>query len=83
MTAANTFELVRTIIVKHLDVSADIVEAETRLVDLGADSFDRIDVVMAIEEAFPQVGEISDKEIEFVETVADLVAMIERKAGPK
>ena len=53
--------------------------AETKLSDLGADSLDRIEIIMEIEE---EIGTtFTDEECENVQTLNDLVALILKHAG--
>ena len=69
-------EKVKKIIVDHLGVDAAKVTDEARfIVDLGADSFDTVELVMAFEEEFG--SEISDSEAEKILTVGDAVKFIE------
>jgi acyl carrier protein len=65
---------VREIISEQLGVSADEVTPEASFIeDLGADSLDIVELVMALEE---QYG-ISDEDAEKIRTVKDVVAYIE------
>lgn len=45
--------------------------------DLGADSLDKVELIMAIEGEFGI--EVEDLEVESIKTVADLVALVDRK----
>ena len=72
-------EKVRSIIVEQLGVQADEVKPEASFVDdLGADSLDTVELVMAFEEAFSI--EIPDEEAEKIQKVKDAIAYIEGKA---
>ena len=72
-------EKVKKIIVDHLGVDADKVTEESSFIDdLGADSLDTVELVMAFEEEFG--SEISDSEAEKILTVGDAVKFIEGKA---
>jgi len=76
----NTFEKLREIIVDKLSVQPDQVKLESRFMeDLGADSLDVVELVMAIEEAFGI--EIPDEDAEKIRTVKDAVDYIELKKG--
>ena len=76
MTSSN-FEKVKEIIIEQLDVQADQVTQEASFIeDLGADSLDTVELVMALEEAFSV--EISDDDAEKLQTVGDAVAFIEK-----
>jgi len=69
-------EKVKKIIVDHLGVDATKVTDEASFIDdLGADSLDTVELVMAFEEEFG--SEISDSEAEKILTVGDAVKFIE------
>jgi len=69
-------EKVKKIIVDHLGVDPSKVTDEASFIDdLGADSLDTVELVMAFEEEFG--SEISDSEAEKILTVADAVNFIE------
>ncbi len=66
------FDKIRDIIVENLDVDADEVKLETSLKDdLGADSLDAVEIVMAVEEEFGI--EIPDEDAQKIATVKDIV----------
>jgi acyl carrier protein len=72
-------ERVKSIIVEQLGVDADEVTLEASFVeDLGADSLDTVELIMAFEEEFGV--EISDDEAEKIRKVKDAVAYIESRA---
>ena len=69
-------EKVKKIIVDHLGVDGNKVTDEASFIDdLGADSLDTVELVMAFEEEFG--SEISDSEAEKILTVGDAVKFIE------
>lgn len=69
------FEKVRDIIVEQLGVDASAVKPDTPFIDdLGADSLDVVELIMALEEAFDM--EIPDTEAEKIITVNDAVDYI-------
>ena len=73
---SNVREKVKKIIVDHLGVDAQKVTDEASFIDdLGADSLDTVELVMAFEEEFG--SEISDSEAEKILTVGDAVKFIE------
>jgi acyl carrier protein len=73
-------ERVKDIIVDQLGVSADQVTAEAKFVeDLGADSLDTVELVMALEEEFEV--EVPDDEAEKLQAVKDVVSFITSKVG--
>ena len=66
---------VKEIVVEQLGVNADEVTADASFIDdLGADSLDTVELVMALEEAFE--CEIPDEEAEKITTVKESVAYI-------
>jgi len=66
---------VREIVVEQLGVNADEVTADASFIDdLGADSLDTVELVMALEEAFE--CEIPDEEAEKITTVKEAVTYI-------
>ena len=73
-------EKVKKIIVDHLGVEAAKVTDEASFIDdLGADSLDTVELVMAFEEEFG--SEISDSEAEKILTVGDAIKFIESKSA--
>ena len=71
---------VKKIVVEQLGVAEDQVTPEAKFVeDLGADSLDQVELVMALEEAFS--AEIPDEEAEKLTTVGDAIAYIESKSN--
>ena len=69
---------IKEVVVEQLSVSADEVKDDAKFVeDLGADSLDVVELVMALEEKFDI--EIPDDEAEKIQTVADVVAYVESK----
>ena len=67
---------VKEIIVEQLGVNADQVTPEAKFIeDLGADSLDTVELVMALEEEFGQ--EIPDEEAEKLQSVGDVIKYIE------
>ncbi len=72
-------EKVKSIIVEQLGVQAEEVKPEASFVDdLGADSLDTVELVMAFEEAFGI--EIPDEDAEKIQKVKDAIAYIESHA---
>ncbi len=70
------------IIVEQLGVKPEEVVPEASFVDdLGADSLDTVELVMALEEEFGI--EIPDEDAEKIQTVGDAIRYIEEKAGAK
>ena len=75
-------EKVRSIIAEQLGVKPEEVTPQASFIDdLGADSLDTVELVMALEEEFGI--EIPDEEAEKLVTVGDAIKYIEEKAGQK
>jgi len=75
-------EKVKKIIVEHLGVDgAKVTEDASFIDDLGADSLDTVELVMALEEEFGV--QISDQEAEKILTVGDAVRFIEGHSSNK
>jgi acyl carrier protein len=71
---------VKDIIVDQLGVNADQVTPEAKFVeDLGADSLDTVELVMAFEEEFDI--EVPDEEAEKLQSVADVIKYITSQQG--
>lgn len=76
------FEKVKALIVDRLGVEGDsVVLKATFLDDLGADSLDVVELIMAIEEEFDI--EVPDEDAEKITTVGEAVAYIQKKLGEK
>ena len=71
---------VKKMVAEHLGVDEVKVTEEANFIDdLGADSLDTVELVMAFEEEFG--SEISDSEAEKILTVGDAIKFIESKAA--
>ncbi|HQS84343.1 MAG: acyl carrier protein [Alphaproteobacteria bacterium 16-39-46] len=71
-------ERVKNIVVEHLGVDASkVTENASFIDDLGADSLDTVELVMAFEEEFG--CEIPDEAAEKILTVRDAIAFLEQK----
>ena len=71
-----TFEKVRDIIAKQLSVKPETVADESNIAeDLGADSLDLVEILMALEDEFGI--SIPDEVIPQIKTIKDIVAFIE------
>lgn len=72
----STLERVKKVVVEQLSVEENLVTPEASFTaDLGADSLDTVELVMAFEEEFGV--EIPDEEAEKIATVQDAVKFIE------
>ena len=73
-------ERVKKIVVEHLGVDAEKVKEDASFIDdLGADSLDNVEMVMAFEEEFGI--EIPDDIAENIQTVGDAIKYIEENAS--
>ena len=73
---------VRAIIAKQLGVKLEEVTPQATFIDdLGADSLDTVEIVMALEEEFKI--EIPDEDAEKMTNVGEAIKYIEEKAGAK
>ena len=72
-------ERVKKIVVEHLGVEAAQVKEDAKFIDdLGADSLDTVELVMAFEEEF--AIEIPDDAAENIQTVGDAIGFIQSNA---
>lgn len=77
---ATVEERVKNIIVDQLGVENNTVKPDSKFIDdLGADSLDIVELVMAMEEEFGL--EISDEDAEKIRTVQDVVKYIEGRTN--
>lgn len=75
MDEQQIFEQVKKVTVEQLGVSESEITREASYVDdLGADSLDTVELVMALEEAFST--EIPDEDAEKIKTIGDTVSYI-------
>lgn len=76
MSEKPTEQRVKDIIVEQLGVKADQITPEAKFIeDLGADSLDTVELVMALEEEFGI--EIPDEQAEKLQTVGDVIKYVE------
>ena len=77
---SDVIERVKKIVVEHLGVDGEkVVEGASFIDDLGADSLDTVELVMAFEEEFGI--EIPDDAAENIQTVGDATKFIEEHKG--
>ena len=71
------FEEVRDVVVEQLNVSPEAVKLESKIIeDLGADSLDVVELIMALEEKFDI--QIPDADAEKLISIQDVVDYIEK-----
>lgn len=79
MNTDEIFDKVKEIIIEQLGVSEDAVSNESSFIDdLGADSLDIVELIMALEEEFDM--EIPDADAEKIVTVGDVVDYIKENS---
>ncbi len=72
------FEKIQSLIAEELDVNIDdVTPGASILDDLGADSLDIVELVMALEEEFDVT--VEDDEVQKLKTVNDVVQFIEKQ----
>jgi acyl carrier protein len=77
---SDVFDRVKAIVIKHLEANPEKVTDKASFIDdLGADSLDNVELVMAFEEEFGI--EIPDDAAEHIQTVGDAVKFISEKVG--
>ncbi|MBR5439703.1 MAG: acyl carrier protein [Clostridia bacterium] len=73
----SNFEKVKNLLVENLGVAEEKITLESEIIkDLGADSLDLVEMLLAMEENFGIT--ISDDETENIKTVKDIVDIIEK-----
>ena len=79
---AEVAEKVKQMVSEQLGVEeSEVTPSAAFTDDLGADSLDQVELVMALEEAFSM--EISDEEAEKIRTVQDAISYVEKHAKVK
>ena len=79
MSSEEIFEKIKEIIVEQLGVAETAVTMEASFIDdLGADSLDIVELIMALEEEFDM--EIPDEDAEKIVSVSDVVDYIKDNA---
>ena len=81
MTIEEIFKTMQDLIAEQFAIDADEISMESSFVDdLGADSVDLVELVMAMEEEF-DIGEIDEEDLTSLKTVGDCVRYINGKLG--
>ena len=81
MTMEEIFKTMQDLIAEHFAIDADEISMDSSFVDdLGADSVDLVELVMAMEEEF-DIGEIDEEDLAGLKTVGDCVRYLNSKLG--
>ena len=78
----NIYEEIKKVVIKQLGVKPEEVTSEALFInDLGADSLDTVELIMALEERFDI--EVPDEDAEKMHRVSDVVSYIENRKGAR
>ena len=81
MTMEEIFKTMQDLIAEQFAIDADEISMDSSFVDdLGADSVDLVELVMAMEEEF-DLGEIDEEDLAGLKTVGDCVRYLNSKLG--
>ena len=81
MTMEEIFKTMQDLIAEQFAIDADEISMDSSFVDdLGADSVDLVELVMAMEEEF-DIGEIDEEDLAGLKTVGDCVRYLDSKLG--
>ena len=81
MTVEEIFKTMQDLIAEQFAIDADEISMDSSFVDdLGADSVDLVELVMAMEEEF-DIGEIDEEDLSGLKTVGDCVRYLNSKLG--
>ena len=81
MTAEEIFKTMQDLIAEQFAIDTDEISMDSSFVDdLGADSVDLVELVMAMEEEF-DIGEIDEEDLAGLKTVGDCVRYLSSKLG--
>ena len=81
MTMEEIFKTMQDLIAEQFAIDADEISMDSSFVDdLGADSGDLVELVMAMEEEF-DIGEIDEEDLAGLKTVGDCVRYLNSKLG--
>lgn len=81
MTMEEIFKTMQDLIAEQFAIDAEEISMESSFVDdLGADSVDLVELVMAMEEEF-DIGEIDEEDLTSLKTVGDCVRYLNGKLG--
>ena len=81
MTMEEIFKTMQDLIAEQFAIDTDEISMESSFVDdLGADSVDLVELVLAMEEEF-DIGEIDEEDLTALKTVGDCVRYLNGKLG--
>jgi acyl carrier protein len=81
LTMEEIFKTMQDLIAEQFAIDADEISMDSSFVDdLGADSVDLVELVMAMEEEF-DIGEIDEEDLAGLKTVGDCVRYLNSKLG--
>ena len=81
MTTEEIFNTMRQLIAEQFALDPEEIGMDSSFVDdLGADSVDLVELVMAMEEEF-EIGEIDEEDLQSLKTVGDCVRYLSNKLG--
>ena len=81
MTVEEIFKTMQDLIAEQFAIDTDEISMDSSFVDdLGADSVDLVELVMAMEEEF-DIGEIDEEDLASLKTVGDCVRYLSSKLG--
>lgn len=81
MTSESIFTTLQTLIAEQFAIDAEEITMDSSFVDdLGADSVDLVELVMAMEEEF-EIGEIEEDNLQNLKTVGDCVRYLVANLG--
>ena len=81
MTMEEIFKTMQDLFAEQFAIDADEISMDSSFVDdLGADSVDLVELVMAMEEEF-DIGEIDEEDLSGLKTVGDCVRYLSSKLG--
>ena len=81
MTVEEIFKTMQDLIAEQVAIDTDEISMDSSFVDdLGADSVDLVELVMAMEEEF-DIGEIDEEDLAGLKTVGDCVRYLSSKLG--
>ena len=81
MTMEEIFKTMQDLIAEQFAIDADEISMDSSFVDdLGADSVDLVELVMAMEDEF-DIGEIDEEDLAGLKTVGDCVRYLNSKLG--